>query len=269
MTSLPDIMVAPNGARHSKADHPGLPITLDEITQTARACFAAGAGGIHLHLRDKNGQHVLDHGLYREALKELNSAVPQMAVQITTEAATVYLPKHQMRVALQSGATLVSASIRELTKDQNPEQVSRFYQTAADLGIHIQHIIYDLSDLRMLKTVLPEQLFELRALQLLFVLGQYGHRDSSDPRMLDGYLRQMEMDNIIPDWAVCAFGHSETRCLTYARQKGGKIRVGFENSFWNADKSVAKDNAERVRCCVGAVDDQKGPSGRAGKDKDR
>jgi 3-keto-5-aminohexanoate cleavage enzyme len=35
-------------------------------------------------------------------------------------------------------------------------------------------------------------------------------------------------------------------CLKTALESGGKIRVGFENSLWNSDGSLAQDNAERV-----------------------
>ena len=37
------LAVAPNGARKTKADHPALPITPDEIGRTAAACAEAGA----------------------------------------------------------------------------------------------------------------------------------------------------------------------------------------------------------------------------------
>jgi uncharacterized protein (DUF849 family) len=57
------IMVAPTGARRSKLDHPGLPISACEIALTARACADAGAGAIHLHVRDRSGGHSLDPDL--------------------------------------------------------------------------------------------------------------------------------------------------------------------------------------------------------------
>jgi uncharacterized protein (DUF849 family) len=49
---LPAVMVAPNGARLGKAEHPALPVTIAEIVATARACHTAGAGAINAHLRD-------------------------------------------------------------------------------------------------------------------------------------------------------------------------------------------------------------------------
>ncbi len=246
MSGLPNLMVAPNGARHTKADHPALPMTLGESISTARACFSAGADGLHLHLRTKDGRHLLDAGLYREAVGEMRVAVPGMAVQITTEAVGIYCPGQQMHIARHSGADLVSVSVRELMREQDHRQLARFYRETADRKILIQHILYDVSDLVRLKKVLPSELYQSDGLQLLFVLGKYGDSGSAMPQVLDLYLDQLTRDRITPDWAVCAFGPSETRCLRYARKKGGKLRLGFENSFWNDDGSLAESNAERI-----------------------
>ena len=75
MRAKPLIMVAPNGARRMKADHPALPLTVAETVETAQACHAAGAGALHLHIRDAEGRHSLDAGHYREALQALRQAV--------------------------------------------------------------------------------------------------------------------------------------------------------------------------------------------------
>jgi uncharacterized protein (DUF849 family) len=45
---------------------------------------------------------------------------------------------------------------------------------------------------------------------------------------------------------VCAFGTGETDCLAAALKAGGSARVGFENSLWNADGSLAASNEARV-----------------------
>ena len=50
---LPKLMVAPNGARPMKKDHPKVPITISEIVRTGKACFDVGADAIHFHIRDK------------------------------------------------------------------------------------------------------------------------------------------------------------------------------------------------------------------------
>lgn len=241
--SLPSLMVAPNGATKSKRDHPALPLTLAEVTTTARACVAAGADGLHLHLRDIEGGHLLDSGAYREALEHLATELPGLPVQITTEAGGRYDPGHQKYVALHSGATLVSAAYREITRD---EGAPSFYAYAAERGIAVQHILYDVADAEGLARTLPDPLLRDPALQLIFVLGRYVDGQVSKPAMLKPFLDWMKREGLEPDWMLCAFGQGETDCLRAAHKAGGKCRVGFENSLVNKDGTVAQDNAERV-----------------------
>ena len=108
---LPRIMVAPNGARRTKADHRALPVTIPEIVQTAVACFEAGAGAIHAHVRDADGMHVLAAGLYRELIGELKTVVPEMAVQVTTEAVGQYSPADQRKLVRDVMPAMVSVPI--------------------------------------------------------------------------------------------------------------------------------------------------------------
>ena len=81
----PHVMIAPNGARRGKSDHPALPVTITETVKVAVACHAAGADALHLHVRDETGAHSLDTARYRDALAALQDRLPEMAVQITTE----------------------------------------------------------------------------------------------------------------------------------------------------------------------------------------
>ncbi len=252
ISPLPKIMVAPNGARKTKVDHPALPLTRDEIVACARDCFAAGADGLHLHIRDAAGGHFLDVGTYRDVLGAVKAAVPDMAVQITTEAVGVYAPDVQRAVALGSGASLVSVSIAEMCRD-GEAAARRFYQEAAARGIAIQHILYDSADAVLLARVLPAAMLRDPALQLLFVLGRYSDGQVSRPDELTPFLDWLNVEELSPDWALCAFGPQETDCLVAAYQAGGKCRIGFENSLYMADGSIAPDNAARVAELVARI----------------
>ncbi len=245
--ALPTIMVAPNGAYLSKADHPALPVSLPEICKTAAACFAAGATGLHLHIRDKNGKHLLDAGRYNEALTELKTHVPDMAIQITSEAAGVYQPDIQRKVVLTCQAKFASVSIKEMVRESNASLTRNFYLDCDNSGIAVQHIIYDPSELDTLVNTLEPRLFQDNTLQLLFVLGRYGLFGASGPSALTPFLARMQQLGLHPDWAVCAFGQQETSCLLAAHNQGGKLRVGFENSRQNLDGATAKSNEQRVR----------------------
>src|ERR1700745_1805710 len=62
---------APTGAEADKEQHPGLPVTLNELVNTARECEAAGASVIHVHIRDDHTQPTLDLSRLKETAQAL------------------------------------------------------------------------------------------------------------------------------------------------------------------------------------------------------
>jgi uncharacterized protein (DUF849 family) len=252
MIPLPDIMVAPNGARLSKADHPAIPITIEETAQAAESCYRAGATGLHAHLRDDSGGHVLDIGLYRELLSEMARRVPDMHVQVTTEAVGRYMPCEQRDLVKQLAPRSTSIALREMWHDPDEKALAEFYHHAAESGIAIQHILYNPDDITLFTRLWDRGILPSGSAQILFVLGDYAYQRAGQPSELDERLQALAPILTNLDWAVCAFGPDETACLRAARARGGKIRVGFENNVVNADGTVAASNAERVAEVVSA-----------------
>ena len=113
-SKLPRLMVAPNGVRPMKKDHPKVPITIDEIVETAKLSYQAGAEAIHFHIRDENGLHVLDSKKCSEAIIKLNLKVPKMHLQVTTEAIKKYSPKEMREYAYNVSPPGISIAVREL-----------------------------------------------------------------------------------------------------------------------------------------------------------
>lgn len=243
---LPQIMVAPNGARRGKADHRALPITIAEIVATAKSCFEAGAGGLHAHVRDGRGVHVLDAGLYRELIAELAGVCPEMMVQITTEAVGRYSPEEQRQVVVKVLPAAVSVALAEMIPDGETSAAAQFYHWAAETEIAVQHILYSPDDVQRLAGFIASGVIPQAGLQILFVAGRYARNQESDIGDLPAFLTKLAETGYAADWALCAFGRSETVCLTEAIRCGGKVRVGFENSLWNENGTMARDNCERV-----------------------
>ncbi|MEM7461616.1 MAG: 3-keto-5-aminohexanoate cleavage protein [Pseudomonadota bacterium] len=255
MKSLPRIMVAPNGARLNKADHPALPVTIEEIVQTAKACHAAGADGLHAHVRDANEQHVLDVGLYRELQAEMRWQVPDMLVQITTEAVSRYTPETQMALVKKVRPQAVSVAFRELAQAADQKAVRDFYRWARAAGIAVQHILYDQQDLDCWARFVGEEPTSSHDFQVLLVLGSYSPGHLSVPEDLSPMLIRLKRLRPEAEWAVCAFGPNETACLKRAFYLGGKARIGFENNMCQADGTTAANNAARVAELVRAMSD--------------
>ncbi len=252
---LPLIMAAPNGGRRTRADHPALPMTIAETVTAAKACFEAGAEGLHAHVRDIDGAHVLDAGLYRELLSQLHASVPQMQVQITTEAVGKYSPRDQVDLVRALRPKLVSVAIREMVPDGGRELARDFYSGCLNQGSCVQHIVYSAQDLESFFQLAADGIIPGESHQLLFVLGRYSAGQESTPEDLEPFLKTLRerQEGLDLDWAVCAFGRRETDCLVVAVRNGGKARVGFENGLWNRDGTLARDNADRVRDLVSAL----------------
>lgn len=239
-------MVAPNGGRLTKADHPKIPITMEEIVATAVECYAAGADGLHFHVRDQNGQHVLDVGQYRETLTELRHAVPNMFCQITTEAMGRYSPQQQRQLVDSVQPAAVSVSLAEMLRDGETKATTMFYAQCKERDIAVQHILYNRQDLDTLSHWVEAGNLSPDGLQILYVLGRYATPQNSFITDLDPLLAWLPRQRFLPDWAVCAFGHNETSCLLAAARHGGKVRIGFENSLFNANGTTARSNRERI-----------------------
>ncbi len=236
------ITVAPNGARRDKGDHPALPITTAEIALTAKACFAAGADCIHLHVRDKDGLHSLDAGRYRDAISAVGDAAPHMAIQITTEAAGVFDVPTQYDCLKQVQPKAVSVSVREMSRDI--ATATKLYKYAAEANIDLQHILYDAKDASLLHSWQQNGTVADMRCSVLFVLGRYNPPVLAEPNDLTALLKATAHMDF--NWSVCAFGQNELACVTNALKHGGNIRVGFENNISLPNGTPAIDNAQLV-----------------------
>ena len=243
---LPKLMVAPNGARRVKKDHPAVPITIKETVETAKACYSAGAGAIHLHVRGKDDQHILDAGLYKEALNELEHQVPNMHIQVTTEAVGKYSPEDMRKLAYDVVPPGTSIGTAELIPSKKPEQEDiKLYKYLTDAGTKIQHILYKPEDIDLLIDVLDKANIQINGAWCLFVIGHYTGRISY-PENIPMFLEKMKEKKINLDWSICAFAKEEIKCLEKAIKLGGKIRVGLENSLFMPNGEIAPDNQTKV-----------------------
>lgn len=243
---LPQLMVAPNGARRSKNDHPAIPVTIAETVETAIACRDAGAGAMHFHVRDSEQRHVLDTGLYREALAELEGVVPDMHLQVTTEAVKHYRPEQMRRMASELLPPGISIALTEMMPDRrvSAEDV-RLYRLLHEAGTRVQHILFYPEEAQLLAQLLEAAELPTDGLWCLFSIGHYTGR-VSHPDLISPFVSSALSHGLSVDWAICAFAEQENQCLAAAVSQGGKIRVGFENSLHMPDGSIAPDNAARV-----------------------
>lgn len=236
------IMSAPTGARRLKDAHPGIPLTTEEIAETAREVAEAGAEEFHLHVRNEDGVHSLDPGRYREAMAAVTDAAPSLDIQITTESAGIYTVEEQLACLDALTPAYATAAVRETMRD--PDIAVKLYALAAERNIRMQHILFDREDIDLLRQAYATGMIAPDSRDAIFVLGRY-----VPPRLAQTWELEPLLDaaaNLKLDWAVCAFGKHETACLTEALRHGGSVRVGFENNIHMPDGSLAVSNRDQV-----------------------
>lgn len=240
------IAVAPNGGRRGKNDHPALPVEPSELADTAERCLNAGAAMIHVHVRDREGRHILDAEAYRTATAAIRARVRhKLVVQITSEALGVYHPEQQMQMVRDVRPEAVSLALRELVPDAEHETpFADFLEWLRKADVVPQIILYSAEEALRLEALRNRGLIPFDSVPVLFVLGRYQVGQTSRPADLLPFLSPAHP--VFGHWMVCAFGRHETACVTAAALLGGHIRVGFENNLHLPDGSMARGNEDLV-----------------------
>ncbi|MCW8863235.1 MAG: 3-keto-5-aminohexanoate cleavage protein [Rhodospirillales bacterium] len=248
-TSPVIVSVAPTGARKTRADHPALPVTPDEIAREAKACMDAGAALLHLHVRDAEGRHSIDPDAYRIATSAVRKAVgDDLIVQVTTEAVGMFNRQQQMAAVRDLRPEAVSLAIRELVPDAGAEdEAADFCAWMKDEGVLPQYIVYDAADLSRFFDLQKNGVIKDEHPFVLFVLGRYLKDRSSRPDDLLPFLDVWRGEAGTGFWGVCAFGPAEGACALTAAALGGHPRIGFENNTLLSDGALAPDNAALIR----------------------
>ena len=249
------LAVAPHGGRRTKADHPAVPVTREEIALTAAACLEAGACMIHAHVRNRAGGHVLDVDAYRTTIAAVRTEVgDRMVVQITSEALGIYRPAEQMAVVREVRPEAVSLALRELVPDSSQESAfADFLAWLRRESVTPQIILYSPEEAVRLADLKTRGVIPFNDVPVLYVLGRYTAGQKSSPADLLPFIAPGTPR--FAHWSVCAFGVREIACVTAAALLGGHARVGFENNLYLPDGAVAPDNASLVavaRSTVGA-----------------
>jgi 3-keto-5-aminohexanoate cleavage enzyme len=247
------ITVAPTGAETSKADVPQLPTTPEEIAVTARDCEAAGAGMIHLHVRDADHQPTLDLGLLREWVAAVREAT-DLVVQLST-GGSVHDPLEDRLKVLDAEPD--SCSLTMGTTNFGDDVFSNPWPFVCEL--------YQLSQERR---VVPEfELFDLGQVHALHrLLDKYGlpwggkvHCDlvMGVPGGMNGTADALvaavrDLPEAVTSWSATGIGRSTLAVLLAALSKGGHLRVGMEDVLTIRRGVPVESNAQLVERAAAA-----------------
>jgi len=140
MEDMAILQVTPNGP-YGKDVHPQLPVSLEEVIEDLRSCFEAGARGVHLHTRDRQGSESLRPGDVNRTVIAVRGLADQCGIDVeiglTTGAWIV--PDLQSRIDMISDWEDVDCATANLS-----DQVMEAMRSS---GIGIDVSLWDLSEI--------------------------------------------------------------------------------------------------------------------------
>jgi len=240
------ITVAPTGAEHDKADVPNLPVTLDELVGTARACEAAGAAMIHVHIRDGDARPSLDPARLRATVEALRESTG-LVVQLSTGGAVTDPEEHRLAVldAMPDSAscTMGTVNFGDDVFMNRWEFVVELHKRMRDRGIVPEYEIFDIGQLASLRRLLDEHGAPAGGhVHVDLVMGVPGGMPG-DAETLVAALR------LLPDGATFSatgVGRTSLPVMFAALAAGGHLRVGMEDTLSFARGQRVVDNAQLV-----------------------
>jgi 3-keto-5-aminohexanoate cleavage enzyme len=245
------ITVAPTGAEHAKADVPNLPVTIDELVDTAQDCERVGAAMIHVHIRGVDTRPTLDLGLLTETVAALRERT-NLVVQLSTGGAVTDPEADRLRVldALPDSAscTMGTVNFGDDVFLNRWEFVVELHQRMRDRGIVPEYEIFDIGQLASLHRLLEQHGLPAGGhVHVDLVMGVPGGMPG-DTETLVAALR------LIPDGATFSatgVGRTSLPVLLASLSAGGHLRVGMEDTVTYARGERVRDNAQLVARAAG------------------
>jgi uncharacterized protein (DUF849 family) len=241
------ITVAPTGAESTKSDVPALPVSLAELVETAVACEAAGAGLVHVHIRDDEARPTLDLARLRDTVSALREQTT-LVVQLSTGGAVTDPLDDRLRVL-----------------DAQPDSCSLTCGTVNfgnDVFLNPWPFMVELYQRTQAMEIVPEfELFDLGHVTALHRLldgygAPYGGKIHADlvmgvpggmPGTAAALVAAVAALPAGASWSATGIGRTTLPVALAAVAAGGHLRVGMEDTTTYAKGQPVEDNAQLVR----------------------
>jgi len=238
------ITCAVTGAETTREQNPNLPITPEEIADSAYEARQAGAAIIHLHVRDEKGNPTQDLNVFRKTI-ELIRKKCDIVVEVTTGGAVGMTPEERLQpVTLEPEMASLDCGTVNFGNDYiiNTLPVMREFAAAfKKYKVRPTLECFDLSHIYGARVLIKEGLVE-GPFHFGLVLNVPGGVPYT-PQILGFMLEQLPESAF---WTVMGIGRSSLPAVYGAVANNGFIRVGFEDNVYYSRGVLANSNAQLV-----------------------
>jgi uncharacterized protein (DUF849 family) len=268
------ISCAVTGSIHVPSQSPYLPLTPEQIAESAIGAAEAGAAIVHLHARDpETGRPTPDPEVFARFLPQIKAECDAvinittggghgMTVEERTRAARTFEPElcslnmGSMNFGLFPVLDRVSTfehpwepEYLEMTRDfifrNTYKDIETIVRTLGAAGTRFEFECYDVGHLYNLAYFLDQGVVE----PPLFVQTIFGILGGIGPEPENLLHMKTTADRLFGDdyyWSILGAGRHQTNLVTVGAILGGSVRVGLEDSIYLAKGQLAESNADQV-----------------------
>ncbi|MCR5083722.1 MAG: 3-keto-5-aminohexanoate cleavage protein [Parasporobacterium sp.] len=245
------ITVATTGAWPKKENNPNVPMTPEEIADDVYACWKAGAAIAHIHMRDDNGNGVMDPVRFKKTVELIKEHKDCDVILNLTTSGDIHADD-EIRVA----------HVKELKPEMASYDCGSMNWLNSGLFINSPKFLEDCGMLFQEVGTKPEiEAFDpgmianaayylkkgvLKApLHFQFCMGC---ANGITGTMKNLVFMKETMESLCPGstWSCFGVGHSAMEMLYGAVAMGGNVRVGMEDNVMYAKGQLADSNVQFV-----------------------
>jgi len=243
---------------------PHLPITPEQIANECLAAAEAGAGQVHIHVRDpETGRPSMQVDLYREVVERIRRENRELVINLTTGPGGRFVPSEDDPKVYAPGTSLLPpekrvehiALIRPdvCSLDLNtmnsgpdvvintPKNVRRMAKVIREAGVKPELEIFDSGDIHMALDLIADGTLQGPGMWTLVLGVKYGFMPTPETVL---YARNMLPPGAF--WSAFGIGRMEFPIVAQAWLMGGHVRVGMEDNIYLEKGVLATSNAQLV-----------------------
>ena len=245
------ITAAITGSRITREITPYIPITPEEIVQSAIECRQAGASIVHIHVRDPDtGLGTQNLEIFRQVVEPLREQTDLVLCLTTSGIPGRNIPTEERLAPLELKPELASFDAGSINLGDgvfmnSPEFLDRAAAEMRTRGIKPELEIFDLGMLITCLRMLDADKIEPPA-HFQLVLGTPWGAPASPKSLINlhGYIPQEAT------WSVIGIGRDHLPMSAMALAMGGHIRVGMEDNIYYSKGILARSNGQFVQRIV-------------------
>lgn len=244
------ISVALTGNWGDKSTNPAIPMTPEEMAESAYEAYKAGAAVVHIHMRDEEGHPTMRADLFEKTVKLIREKC-NVIINMTSSGGhsldgmaadeTRMYPFRQIKPEMGSYDCGTMNWLHKTVFENSPqflEQLGLLYQ---EVGTKPEIEIFDIGMLDTAKYYIKKGILKTPC-HFQFIMGAPGGMAGTIENLT--YIHSQLPEG--STWSASGLSKSHIPVLLAALALGGHVRVGLEDNVYYSHGVLAESNAQLV-----------------------